>query len=105
MALSTLSFGMLTARAFWMARFRAGFASGFGPEAFTAMVISLPMRANALDILSQRANIVCLRVSKIRPMVISEGGKGGGREFGRRADDIIPPDVPPPPRGPGAPAD
>ena len=70
-AASTLSLGMLTARAFWNARRSAGLCSGFGPPALTAIVISLPMRANALDILSQRANIVALRVSKMRPIVDS----------------------------------
>ena len=68
-AASTLSLGMLMARAFWMMRRRVGLFSGFGPLAFTAIVISLPMRANALDILSQRANIVAFRVSKMRPMI------------------------------------
>src|SRR5262245_65009971 len=59
---------MLRWRAFWMMRRSDGLFSGVGPPALTAIVISLPMRANALDILSQRANIVALRVSKIRPM-------------------------------------
>src|SRR5690349_15087370 len=59
---------MLIARAFCMMRRSVGLFSGLGPAALTAIVISLPMRANALDILSQRANIVALRVSKMRPM-------------------------------------
>src|SRR5439155_19897111 len=63
---------MLSARAFWMMRRSAGLFSGLGPPAFTAIVISLPMRAKALDILSQRANIVALRVSKMRPMRLRE---------------------------------
>src|SRR5262245_55568547 len=67
-AASTLSLGMLMARAFWMMRRSEGLLSGFGPPAFTAIVISLPIRAKAFDILSQRANMVALRVSKIRPM-------------------------------------
>src|SRR6185369_5625893 len=68
MAFSTLSLGMFTDRAFWITRRSEGFDSGFGPPFFTAIVISLPMRANALDMRSQRANIVALRVSKMRPM-------------------------------------
>src|SRR5262249_29557306 len=59
---------MFAARAFWMTRRRAGFDSGLGPPFRTAMVISLPMRENSFDMRSQRANIVALRVSKMRPM-------------------------------------
>ena len=59
---------MFAARAFWIARRSAGLVSGLGPPAFTAMAMSLPMRVNAFAILSQRANIVALRVSKMRPM-------------------------------------
>src|SRR5262245_7651208 len=59
---------MLTARAFWTARRSAGLFSGVGPPAFTAIAISLPIRWKAFDIRSQRANIVLLRVSKMRPM-------------------------------------
>ena len=40
MAASTLSLGMLTARAFWIARRKAGLLSGFGPPARTAMAMS-----------------------------------------------------------------
>ena len=47
----------------------SGLATGSGPPALTAMVISLPMRANCFAIRSHRANIVCLRVSKMRPMI------------------------------------
>src|SRR6185436_18873823 len=67
-ALSTLSFGMFAVRAFWMTRRSEGLDSGLGPPFLTAIVISLPMRANSLDMRSQRANIVALRVSKMRPM-------------------------------------
>src|SRR6187399_2761214 len=63
---------MLIARAFNMTRRNGRFESGSGPPALTAIVSSLPMRAKALDILSQRANIVCLRVSKMRPMGVPE---------------------------------
>src|SRR6185503_14516077 len=73
-AASTLSFGMFTARAFWITRRSAGLECGSVPPAFTATTISLLMRENALDMRSQRANIVCLRTSKILPM---------GAEFGR----------------------
>src|SRR5687767_15674906 len=59
---------MLTARAFCIARRSARLDSGSGPPALTAIVISLPMRANCFEMRSQRANIVCLRVSKMRPM-------------------------------------
>ena len=41
MAASTLSFGMFTARAFWITRRRAGLDGGSGPPAFTAIVMSL----------------------------------------------------------------
>src|SRR5262249_28664792 len=68
---------MLMARAFWMIRRSAGLFSGEGPPALTAIVISLPIFANALDILSQRANIVALRVSKMRPMGLPRVGGGG----------------------------
>jgi hypothetical protein len=80
MAASTLSFGMLTARAFWTTRRRRGLPTGSGPPALTAIVISLPMRAKALAIRSQRANIVCFLVSKMRPMVSREGSGGRGEE-------------------------
>src|SRR5919197_4989250 len=69
MAASTLSFGMLGPRAFCSARRRAGLLSGFGPPAFTAMAMSLAMRVNTFAIRFHRANIVALRVSKMRPMV------------------------------------
>src|SRR5512137_979033 len=68
MAASTLSFGMLAPRAFWMARRRAGLVSGLGPPAFTAMAMSLLILVKTLAILFQRANMVALRVSKMRPM-------------------------------------
>src|SRR5262245_415931 len=70
---------MLMARAFWITRRSAGLFSGLGPPALTAIVISLPMRANALDILSQRANIVAFRVSKIRPIVAPVEGLRSAR--------------------------
>src|SRR5215471_12555797 len=76
MAFSTLSFGMFAARAFWMTRRSAGLDSGLGPPFLTAIVISLPMRENSLDMRSQRANIVALRVSKMRPMASWIGGVG-----------------------------
>src|SRR6185436_4130906 len=83
MALSTLSLGMFTDRAFWITRRSEGFDSGLGPPFLTAIVISLPMRANALDILSQRANIVALRVSKMRPMAGNLDGFAPDGEPGR----------------------
>ena len=42
--------------------------SALGPPALTAIAISLASRVNSFAILFQRANIVCLRVSKMRPM-------------------------------------
>ena len=61
-----------------------------GPPALTAIVISLPMRANALDILSERANMTCLRVSKMRPMALPDrvveharAGVGAAAEYQR----------------------
>src|SRR6185312_5895209 len=68
MADSILSFGMLTARAFWITRRRVGLDAGSGPLDFTAMVMSLAMRANCFAMRFHRANIVALRTSKIRPM-------------------------------------
>src|SRR5215472_10605637 len=68
MAASILSFGMLTARAFWMVRRNIGLEAGSAPPAFTAMVMSLAMRANCFAMRFHRANIVCLRTSKMRPM-------------------------------------
>ena len=68
MAASTLSLGMLTARAFWITRRSAGFEAGSGPPAFTAIAMSLAMRVNCFAIRFQRANIACLRTSKMRPM-------------------------------------
>src|SRR5215213_7748646 len=83
MAFSILSLGMFTARAFWMMRRSAGLVSGLGPPDFTAMARSLPTRVKALAILSQRLNIVALRVSKIRPMDLvlpGDGARGEGWE-------------------------
>ena len=57
-----------------MMRRSVGLFSGFGPLLRTAIVISFPIRAKALDILSHRANIVALRVSKMRPMSIPVEG-------------------------------
>src|ERR1700760_3315576 len=68
MAASTLSLGIFAARAFCTARRRAGLESGLPPPAFTAIAMSLLMRVNSFAILFQRANMVALRVSKMRPM-------------------------------------
>src|SRR5262245_6897199 len=84
-AASTLSLGMFTARAFCMMRRSAGLLSGLGPAAFTAIEISRPMRVNALAMRSQRANIVALRVSKMRPMIVPEDGVLEGGEIRPRA--------------------
>src|SRR5215469_4566417 len=51
-----------------MTRRRAGLEAGSGPLAFTAMVMSFAMRANCFAMRFQRANMVCLRTSKMRPM-------------------------------------
>src|SRR5688572_9005799 len=59
---------MLAARAFCTARRSAGLVSGLLPPLFTAIAMSLLIRVNSFAILFQRANIVALRVSKIRPM-------------------------------------
>src|SRR6185436_7272469 len=59
---------MFTARAFWITRRSAGLECGSVPPVFTATLISLLMRENALDMRSQRANIVCLRTSNMRPI-------------------------------------
>src|SRR5690242_4636293 len=84
---------MLTARAFWITRRSAGFECGSEPPALTATLISLLMRANALDMRSQRANIVCLRTSKILPIgrgfSHAAAGKGDIPLFAR-ADALYP---------------
>ena len=49
-------------------RRRVGFELGSAPPDLAAMVMSLAMRANCLAMRFQRANIVCLRTSKILPM-------------------------------------
>src|SRR4029079_2531195 len=69
MAASTLSFGMLTARAFCITRRRAGLLFGSEPPDLTAMVMSLLIFANCFAMRFQRANIVCFLTSKMRPMV------------------------------------
>ena len=78
---STLSFGMLTARAFCIARRSAGLVPGSGPPFLTAMVMSLPMRLNCFAMRFQRANIVCFLTSNMRPMVallaLARAGWGG----------------------------
>src|SRR5215469_16729859 len=79
MAASILSFGMLTARAFWMVRRNIGLEAGSVPPAFTAMVMSLAMRANCFAMRFHRANIVCLRTSKMRPMVRAWCTNAAGR--------------------------
>src|SRR5512133_1238575 len=61
---------MFAPRAFCNARRSAGLWSGLGPPDFTAIAMSLLMRVKAFAILFQRANIVALRVSKMRPMVV-----------------------------------
>ncbi len=45
---------------------------GSGPPALTAIVMSLATRANCFAMRFQRANIVCLRTSNIRPMTCPE---------------------------------
>src|SRR5688572_1971959 len=86
MAASTLSFGMLTAREFCTARRSAGLELTSPPPDLTAMLMSLEMRANCLAMRSQRANIVCLRTSKIRPI--------GARILSNRDGDVADIDVP-----------
>src|SRR2546422_3888121 len=62
------SFGMLTARAFWMVRRNTGLDAGSVPPAFTAMVMSFAIRANCFAMRFHRANIVCFLTSNMRPM-------------------------------------
>jgi hypothetical protein len=59
---------MLRLRLFCTARRNAGLELGSAPPALTAMLMSFEMRANCLAMRSQRANIVCLRTSKILPI-------------------------------------
>src|SRR5438105_10208099 len=68
MAASILSFGMFTARAFWITRRRVGFDDGSGPLDLTAMVMSFAIRANCFAMRFHRANIVCFLTSNMRPM-------------------------------------
>src|SRR5690606_17341681 len=84
MSASILSFVMFTRFAFWRTRRSAGLLSGSGPPALTAMTMSFPMRANCFAIRSHRANMVALRGSKMRPIVVCFLGvrKTGRRTYG-----------------------
>src|SRR5688572_1153103 len=86
MAASTLSLGMLRLRLFCIARRSAGLEFGSLPPALTAMLMSLEMRANCLAMRSQRANMVCLRTSNMRPI--------GARILSNRDGDVADIDVP-----------
>src|SRR5262249_26322155 len=79
------SLGMLTARAFWMIRRSDGFEAASGPPDLTAMVMSLAMRANCFAMRFHRANIVCLRTSKMRPMTVIVARRGARLSAGRVA--------------------
>src|SRR3954471_7232268 len=59
---------MLMARAFCTWRRNAGLEPTSPPPALTAMLMSLAIRANCFAMRSQRANIVCLRTSNMRPI-------------------------------------
>src|SRR5512139_368696 len=59
---------MFAPRAFWIARRRAGFVSALGPPVFTAIAMSFEIRVKTFAIRFHRANIVALRVSKMRPI-------------------------------------
>src|SRR6187401_2859233 len=91
---------MLTARALWMARRSAGFASGSSLPFLTAIAISFETRVNCFARRSQRANIVTLRFSKMRPM--AGGYRVRGSERGRSGART--PRGRPTPRVAGAPA-
>src|SRR5579871_702795 len=52
-----------------MVRRSTGLEAGSAPPDLTAMVMSLAIRANCFAMRFHRANIVCLRTSKMRPMV------------------------------------
>src|SRR5579871_702348 len=51
-----------------MIRRSVGLDAGSDPLALTAMLMSLAMRANCFAMRFQRANMACLRTSKMRPM-------------------------------------
>src|SRR5579859_3007600 len=51
-----------------MVRRSTGLEAGSAPPDLTAMVMSFAMRANCFAMRFHRANIVCLRTSKMRPM-------------------------------------
>src|SRR5690348_3566858 len=72
---------MLIARAFCMTRRRAGFEAGSEPPDFTAIVMSLPMRANCFAMRFHRANIACFLTSKIRPIGDPTQRKWKGRDY------------------------
>src|SRR3954469_18791573 len=59
---------MLRLREFCTARRSAGLDATSPPPALTAMLMSLAIRANCFAMRSQRANIVCLRTSNMRPI-------------------------------------
>jgi hypothetical protein len=69
---------MLTARAFWMTRRSAGFEAGSAPPVLTAIVMSLPIRANCFAMRFQRANIACFLTSKMRPIEVGSGQSSPG---------------------------
>src|SRR4051812_41157911 len=110
MAPSILSLGMFAARAFCRTRRSVGLVSGLGPPDFTAIAMSLLIRVNSFAIRFQRANIVALRVSKMRPMGRYVPQSGGvrrtcvfprGRSVGRRTVAHSTPDEAMADRSPG----
>src|ERR1700730_7012212 len=74
---------MLTARALWMVRRNTGLDAGSVPPAFTAMVMSLAIRANCFAMRFHRANIVCFLTSNMRPMGVNGARSRGSAPIGK----------------------
>jgi hypothetical protein len=70
MARSMLSFGMFSRLALAMIARSAGLFSGYGPPAFTAMAICLPIFVNVLAMWPHRFSFVALRYSNALPISI-----------------------------------
>ena len=77
---STLSFGMFTAREFWIARRSAGFAFGSEPPFFTAMVMSLPMRELLRHAVPARKHRVLSDFENASHDCSVNSGRAAGRE-------------------------
>jgi hypothetical protein len=67
---STVSFGILAARAFCMRTRSLGLAEGSGPDALTQMMISFEILVKVLDMFPQRLNMRAFLYSKALPIIL-----------------------------------